>query len=198
MVGPQTNEKSDASAPGPSEGTLSQPNEAIRVQKSALNQGINIILFILTALLMVWASRELPWSVQTIKTPGLILGYQISVRVPLFGLIPLMLLCRVAHELLNYKYFFTDEYVLVKEGYLSFSSKTRRLLYIHIKSVEIDRNLYQRLVNLGDLRISGDPSNPHADVVLVGLRDPHRYKDILQERIFKAVGRANFPSIVDS
>ena len=74
------------------------------------------------------------------------------------------------------KFIITDEGVEVQRGLLS---KSRTALAIkHIRTTNVAQTFGQRLTGVGDIQIFTAGDLP--EVVLVGLRDPHKIRDLLK------------------
>ncbi|MCB0319227.1 MAG: PH domain-containing protein, partial [Bdellovibrionales bacterium] len=54
--------------------------------------------------------------------------------------------------------------------------------YEHIRGVELDRTLYQRMFNLGDIKIGSSMKN-EIEVLIRGIYKPDYYKRIIEYRL---------------
>ncbi|MBX7137697.1 MAG: hypothetical protein K1X83_06905 [Oligoflexia bacterium] len=163
---------------------IQQPGqlENVVVYPSFLAQLHLVALLLISCVFTVYASLHFSWATQTLTLPHLF-GYEISLYVPLFGLIPLVVLGALAHRLLDRCYILSDDYILEIEGRLSWTLRTVRLRYLHIRGLELDRTIWQHLLDIGDLRVGGEISPEDTDVVMYGIYKPQRYKDLIKERI---------------
>ena len=83
----------------------------------------------------------------------------------------------------NEKLCFCSLYVSRYTGILGNNLRTSRLLYHHIRGVEIEQSIIDRMLDLGDIHVSSDNSRASAEIVIRGVRRPERIKDILLERV---------------
>ncbi len=114
---------------------------------------------------------------------GSAFGFDVGLSLPAMGILPLVLGAALIHKLLNRKYVLCEDYILEIEGLVAFTLRTVRLRYLHIRGLEIDCNILQRMLGVGDLRVGGEISPEDTDVVMMGIYNPNRYKDIIKERI---------------
>ena len=56
-----------------------------------------------------------------------------------------------------------------------------RIAFQDVRGVEVDRSLYQRIVNVGDMHI-GSAMQAGVEVQFLGVRNPSRYRDIILSR----------------
>lgn len=101
----------------------------------------------------------------------------------LSGIVGIFLLLVVLWRCRNEKLYFCDMYVSRYTGILGNSLRTSRLLYQHVRGVEIEQSILDRLLDLGDIHVSSDNSRASAEIVIRGVCRPERIKDILLERV---------------
>ena len=168
------------SIPGLTENEKEPP---IVIYRSHLNEWFNIVLVCGLSLVAGILTQMYEWSLQWIPL-GSIAGLNLAFPLPLFAILPLALLGIVVHNLYNYKYILCADYVLSVKGLWDFNRSSVRINYVHIRGVEIDEGLAQRLFGLGDLRILGTAGtgSDHA-VIMEGIRNPRKIKDIIQTRM---------------
>lgn len=160
----------------------SAPHENIVIFRSPLNELVSILSVFALTILSVYLSVLFPWSVEHV-TIG-----PASIPIPLFGLLPLIILFRLLHNLYNFRYILCDEYVLEVRGLWSLAAKSVRINYIHIRGIEIDESLVQRILGLGDVSILGVIGNQGEPCLVInGVRHPRKVKDLIQERVNKQV-----------
>jgi len=99
------------------------------------------------------------------------------------GLLGVVMLLLVAWKCLNQKLCFCDTYVSRYSGILGTNLRTSRLLYQHVRGVEIEQSILGRIFNLGDIHVGSDNSRSTAEIVLRGVHNPERIKDILLQRV---------------
>ena len=140
-----------------------------------------IILFVVTAILSLYFSVTYPASVQWISLFR-IGGFQVNIAIPLFALVPFALGALIIHQLYDCRYEIGDGYVRCTSGRLGFSKQDLRINMEHIRGIEIDRSLYGRIVNIGDLRI-GSAMHEEVEIVMGGVFDPSHYRNIVTQRM---------------
>lgn len=126
----------------------------------------------LCVLLGLWLIILVPESIQAIS----LLGWEI--KVPLTGLVPLMLVAVVLHKMYDSHYVVGPDYVRQLDGLLSLSKDDIIIELKDIRGVEIERNIYGRLVNTGDLKIGTAASDRH-EITLRYIRDPSSFRDLI-------------------
>jgi uncharacterized membrane protein YdbT with pleckstrin-like domain len=99
------------------------------------------------------------------------------------GIVGIMLILVVLWRCRNEKLCFCSLYVSRYAGILGNNLRTSRLLYHHIRGVEIEQSIIDRILDLGDIHVSSDNSRASAEIVIRGVRRPERIKDILLERV---------------
>lgn len=99
------------------------------------------------------------------------------------GVVGMFLLLIVLWRCRNEKLCFCDMYVSRYTGILGNNLRTSRLLYHHVRGVEIEQSIMDRLLDLGDIHVASDNSRASAEIVIRGVRRPERIKDILLERV---------------
>lgn len=161
--------------------------------RSPLDIGPRVILFILTCIAVPIITAQVPTTVQHIDL-GETVGLGLSFNLPLFGLLPLMLLASIAHSLFNYRYIICDDYLLEVDGILNFALKTTRINFLRINVIEIDQNFYQRLFNTGNILLSTAVTQGDGMIVMRGISNPRNCKDLIQERINYHASIANTPT----
>lgn len=73
--------------------------------------------------------------------------------------------------------------VSIRPSIFSTSLRTTRLLYEHVRGVEIQQTLLQRIFGLGDLHVGSDVNKGEGEMVICGIRNPDKLKDLLLERV---------------
>lgn len=102
------------------------------------------------------------------------------------GLLGVSFLLLVGWRCLNQKLCFCDTYVSRYNGILSTNLRTSRLLYQHVRGVEIEQSILGRLFNLGDIHVGSDNLRSSAEIVIRGVRCPEAIKDELLRRVEEA------------
>jgi uncharacterized membrane protein YdbT with pleckstrin-like domain len=111
----------------------------------------------------------------------------ITILTIILLVLSLLLLLVVVWRCYNRRLCFCDLYVSLYSGILSPSLRTSRLLYHHVRGVEIEQGIIQRILNLGDIHVGSDNSRMKSEIVLVGVKNPELVKDNLLDRVRTAI-----------
>lgn len=141
--------------------------------RSVLSEGPMILLF----LILAWAAWYL-----TLIFPSTLrferLFDSLVLPIPLFALAPVVVFFFVLHRLGDNRYEIWNDHVRAISGLLSFKKDDTRIEYENIRGIEISRNLYGRIFNIGDLIIVSSAISG-VEVVIDNVRDPSRYRDMI-------------------
>ena len=165
---------------------LQRHPDDIVINPSLLAQLHILLAVLVTTVMAIYLAVSFDWGSQTL-TLGQVLKHELRITLPLFGIVPLVLLGTLSHRLLDRRYLLCNDYILEVEGLLAWKLRTVRLRYLHIRGLEVDRTILQHLFNVGDLRVGGEISPEDTDIVMTGIYKPERYKDIIKERINQKV-----------
>lgn len=157
-------------------------NNKIVFFRSYLSQLPKIILFIISIGLLFYTALKMPWSVQHANL-GEIFGQEVNLSIPLFGIIPLVLIFWIGHELFDEAYIIGDSYVLEIRGRASLSARNIQIDFPNIRAVEIEQSLLQRILGLGDLHIATSASQSMPQLTMQGISNPEYYKEVLELRL---------------
>ncbi len=158
----------------------------IVIGPSVRDQWVHLIIFVFLMVFMVVGSLRFPWLVQQVNL-NLPPGYDITFNVSLLALFPLISIAFIAHRLFDERYILTPEYILEISGRCSLKFHSARLRYIHVKDVEIDKKLYQRFLNVGDLIVATSITSGDSNIRMKGIVNPWEIKKIVQERTRSAI-----------
>lgn len=167
-----------------SEETEARPSPNVVIFRHPLDETPRILLLLLFYAAAIYISIAFPVTVQRIPL-GVIFGKELSIGLPLAAIVPIVMMGSIVHSLYDVRYVLTPDYVMEIEGLLSFNERSVRLHYIHIRGMEIERNIFQKMFNIGNLKLGSAIAQGDSDVVLRGVFDPRRYKDIINERIME-------------
>lgn len=156
------------------------------VRQSFLNYGFFILVVGAFTLFSIYLTFLYPWSMQTIWSSEFV-----SLKIPLFALIPLALFAHLLHLVLDKKMVFTDSYILFLEGLMSWKEKSIRAHYFNIKEIEIDQTIYQRIFGLGDLTITTVATQIESALMMPGIRNSRQIKDFINERMVSQLEEKN-------
>ncbi len=99
------------------------------------------------------------------------------------GLVGVALLLCVVWRCFNHRLCFCDSYVSRYSGLLGTNLRTSRLLYHHVRGVEIEQSILGRILKVGDIHVGSDNSRPTSEIVIRGVRHPEKIKDQLMARV---------------
>ena len=162
-------------------------SDNIVIYRSPLNEIPRGIVLLALYVATIYVSWTYPESIQYVSL-GELFGRELSMGLPLFGIVPLVFMGAISHSLLNFRYVLTPDYVMEIEGLLDLREKSVRLHYIHIRGMEIDRSVLQKLLNIGDLRLGSAVAHGDSEIVMKGIYNPRHYKDIINQRIMAQSG----------
>lgn len=95
----------------------------------------------------------------------------VSGNLPVEIFLPLAILAVIIHKKYNVRYALSDKGVSVKIGLISLKLHEQQISFNKLKAVEVKRDLFQRIFDIGDLGLSTVMiDNP--EVMLVGVRRP--------------------------
>lgn len=158
-------------------------DETIVIYRALRSQTGSLLVFFATLAAAVYLTARFDWSVENIDL-GPWAGREVQMPVPLFGIVPLALLAKILHSLLNCRYIICDTYVLEVRGLWDLRRKSIRLNYIHIRGVEINASLWQQVLGISDLTILGPTMEPVAhSIEMKGIARARKVKDLINARI---------------
>lgn len=111
-----------------------------------------------------------------------IFGTDISLKLPFFAIFPVVGVFVLIHRLFNERLVLHPEYLLFREGLLSWRELSSRIEYEHVREINIGQNIFQKLFNIGELRVSTVATQIAAEVTMTGVRRPRRVKDEVYRR----------------
>lgn len=123
----------------------------------------------------MWILVRFPESVQDLDLFGF------SFRLPFSALIPLMLIGIVIQKLYDSHYVVGSDYVREMNGLFSLHKDDIVIEMKDIRGVEIDRSIYGRIVNTGNLKI-GTSAHDQNEIIIRYIRDPSYYRDVILTR----------------
>lgn len=186
----------DIKAEKEAEQRASRVSENIVIKRSPRDELGKITIWIVLLWYAIYGTLNLPWSIQKVFL-GTIAGYQVAFYLPFFLLFPLVFGIYILHRLYNYLYVLTPDYVLEVSGRISFNLKSQRIRYAHIRGVNVEQNIFQRIFNVGDIRLASAMQQRDSDVLMEGVANPNLYKDIINQRIHEAINNGGASSSND-
>lgn len=159
----------------------------ITLRRSPLAELPRISLLLVLIVAGTLLSVIYPVTIQTVVIP---LGsYEFAIVLPLIGLPLLLLAAYIIHRLWDTKYVIGADYVRSIKGLLSLSKEDMRIEYSTVRGIEIVRPLWQRILNVGTLKI-GSAMRVEVEVLIEGIFNPSRYRDIILSRM-KHIGQSD-------
>ncbi|MEZ4753925.1 MAG: PH domain-containing protein [Bdellovibrionota bacterium] len=156
------------------------PEGDLVIYRHFLSLAPMIILFVIASLVAFYYSASDRRFIQEVDIYGVIFS------LPLLGLIPLVLAAYIIHGLYNSKYVIRDHCLICVEGLLSFKMQETRVEYEHVRGIEVQRSLYQRLFGLGDIKI-GSAMQGDVEIYIRGIINPRYYEKVIEYRLRKHV-----------
>ena len=124
-------------------------------------------------------------------------NWTLSIPIPLYAIIPILLTVFTLHVMYDCKYEIADDYVRSIKGLVSLTKLDHRIELNNLRGVDIHRNLYCRIVNVGTLRISS-ATHDNVEVCLYDIYNPSYYRDLIIERRKQArLEEANVVNSID-
>lgn len=152
--------------------------EVIVVRHSILNQIPILLSFIAVTVVCTFLTIRFPSTLQEVVNIG-----GIDLKLPLFGIFPLVVLGLLIHRISNERLVFHPGYLLFREGIVSWRETSSRIEYQWIREVNIKQNLLQKILNIGELRVCTVATQQTAEVTMPGVRNPRKVKDEIYRRI---------------
>ena len=103
-------------------------------------------------------------------------------HIPLFGIIPLVLGAKLLHDMKDSKLLLYKDYVLYAKGLMSWQEHTVRIRYNHLREIEIDQTILQKLFGIGDIVLISMSSQSEDEVYMRGIPNPRHIKDLIEKR----------------
>jgi len=133
-----------------------------------------ILIFLILVVGAVITSVAFPDTVQKVN-----LGIEISLS--LAALFPLVFGSVLLHRLYNSRYIVGPESVRATHGILSFVREDSEIQVADIRGIEVHRNLYGRIFNVGTLEI-GTAAHYQREILIKHVYDPSFIRDIILDR----------------
>jgi len=133
-----------------------------------------ILIFLILVVGAIISSVAFPDTVQKVN-----LGIEISLS--LAALFPLVFGSVLLHRLYNSRYTIAPESVRATHGILSFVREDSEIQVADIRGIEVHRNLYGRVLNVGSLEI-GTAAHHGREIVIKHVYDPSHIRDLILDR----------------
>ena len=138
-----------------------------------------VFLFIICVVIGLYFTVKYPGSIQFVSV-GELWGVNLTVGIPLFGIVPLVLIVYVFHYLYDCRYTIGVNSVRSVRGILSIEKSDVRVDYDDMRGIELERGLYGRIFNVGTILV-GSSMHSGREIVMDGVRDPSFYRDLILE-----------------
>ncbi len=142
----------------------------IKLHRSFRDEIPLILLLVVVSVLVVWL---------TLEAAALDIG-----GFPAQFFLPLVIVTMILHRRFNSTYFIHKNGVAVVKGILKLYMIRFPLEYDKMRAVEVGKNLLQRLLNVGDIRISTQLID-QPEVVMYGIANPYFYGTLLRTSLSK-------------
>jgi uncharacterized membrane protein YdbT with pleckstrin-like domain len=159
-------------------------DEVLLLAPSVLSEAPRLLLFAVLLAFGIWFSAAYPFSVLHFEDPQL----SLTLHIPIL-LIPAVILgVMIAHALMNERYTVGKDYLRIVRGLLSVHKSDLRVKAHDIRGVDIERSLFGRVLNTGDI-IIGSALNGEMVFRLRGIVNPSIYRDVILERAERELQR---------
>ena len=165
-----------------SQDTNTQSLPRVTYLPSLRNELVLVIGIIASAIASGYIAFYFPETSQDI---GSIFG--ITISLPIAGVVPLVFLGQLFHNLNNRKLVVYDDGVLFVQGLIAWKQHSVRMRYIHIREIEVNQTILQKLFNVGDIILISVASHESDDEInMIGISNPEGAKLLIQEKLAKA------------
>ncbi|MCB0339439.1 MAG: PH domain-containing protein [Bdellovibrionales bacterium] len=159
--------------------------------RSILNEVPLFVCFVVSAIWALYLTIRIPASVIFIDLsnshfPELILPF------PTFFTIPLVVLGFLVHRLFDDRFIITEDHIVSVNGLLSLRVLTNRIHFAHVRGIEVERNLYQRVVGTGNIRV-GSAAHSDLEIEMIGVGKPDYYRNVIE-----ALTKVKIDKLIDS
>lgn len=155
---------------------LEDPEE-IDFGRNIMSQGPLLAAFILLTIAAFYCTARFPWTLYDLPVSSL--GF--SLTIPYLFVLPFTVFVVGGMRLCDARYVIGPDYVRSVHGILSFRKQDLRIEFDSIRGIEVDRSIYGRIFNLGDIKIvstMGDGS----EILIDDVYDPSFYRDLIVSR----------------
>ena len=156
----------------------------IKMRRSLLAELPLLLLTIVSIILAVYFTIKHPGSIQHIELYEFD-NWTLSLPIPFYAIIPVLLGVYLFHLMFDCIYVIGHDYVRSITGLISLTKIDNRIELNNLRGVDIHRNLYHRLVNVGTLRISS-ATHDNVEVSLYDIYNPSHYRDVILKRRHRA------------
>lgn len=135
------------------------------------SQLLNQIWFFISSIGAIWVSKALPaWTVIVgeLFTTG---STRYNLHLPILTLVPGFFLSKILIHIYDSVYIIDESGVEAQVGLVSFNLRQPRLRWEDIRGIEPSQNIWERLLNIGTVKI-GSAMQEGAEIVMEGIANP--------------------------
>lgn len=144
-----------------------------------------LIGFALTSLASMALSWKLPGSIVHGRVVS-IGAHTVELSLPLFWIVPLILLCLAVLRIYNVRYVIDSRGLESRVGILGFQQRVVRVRFTDIRSAEIEQTILGRMLNIGDVEV-GTAGTGDLEIVFAGVSAPNEVQDMIQREKDRAL-----------
>jgi hypothetical protein len=160
-------------------GVYTIDGDNIVVTQSLVNQLPRLSLVGITTLALLYLTFYYP---HLTNFPIPLSGWELQFPVLVF--IPFVLVTVPLHNVFDARLILTPDYLLQVRGLASWRERSVRLEYSRIQEIEIEQTLLQRVLGVGDIKVTPIVVGMDESVLHIhGIPKPHMLKDLLRSRI---------------
>ncbi len=135
------------------------------------SQIINQLWFFLSSFGAIWVSKTIPeWTIivgELFSTSST----RYNLHLPILVLVPGFFLSKILIHIYNSVYIIDESGIEAQVGLVSFNLRQPRLRWEDIRGIEPSQNIWERLVNIGTVKI-GSAMTQEAEIVMEGIANP--------------------------
>jgi len=117
-------------------------------------------------------------------------SFQLSLTLPLFWLMPVFILILGILRIYDVKYIIDSRGLEARVGILRLNQRITRVLYNDIRSAETAQNVFERVLNIGDVEV-GTAATANIEVIFAGVAAPQELQNIIQRERDRALQISN-------
>ncbi len=151
--------------------TLPDEEEVLSFHRAKLYDWALLMLFCVLVVVVVYVNIE----VLGVEKPG----SSIPSWLRLIALLPLLVLLEILRRHFNQKVILKSNVIELHQGRLAFSYSVPVLDYVDIREIRIDQNIFERLLDFGEVSVSTAGSDIR-EMCIVGVPSPHKFKLVVE------------------
>ena len=151
--------------------------ERVVIRKVWRSELPRVVLIVLLMIIAPVLSRSFPGSVVTGELFTLF-GTKVYLSLPLWWLLPAVLLLEAAWRVYNVRYVIDEEGIESWQGILSLRQNITHVRHDDVRSIETDQTVIERILDVGEVLI-GTAATGDVEVVLQGVPSPKKLQNWL-------------------